>query len=958
MNEPDPTSPQQSNDTGGRAALSGDDIPRTPSADSPSNISSDDRTVISTKAPMPRQIGTHGLPPSEVGRLLEGERLGHYQLEKFVGGGGMGAVFRARDTMLDRTVAVKVLSSSRTSGEEMQRRFRNEAQSAARLDHENIARVYYVGEDRGFHYIIFEYIEGINVRDLVERDGPLRLADAVDYTLQVAEALAHAALRDVVHRDIKPSNILITPDNRAKLVDMGLARLHQVGRSDEDLTASGVTLGTFDYISPEQARDPRSADVRSDLYSLGCTLYFMLSGQPPFSEGTMLQKLLQHQGDSVPNILDLRPDLPEEISPVLHKLLAKSPARRYQTPDALIADLLILSSQLGLESASSRGTVLVTPGVPVDSVLRRTLPWFVPVAILLLIVFALSGSHRRTESSPGLPAFSSAVKSANNTAHRATRSDQGEDQMSAAASSASENRAPLISKAAGPDSSAHANNGPFVEASGNRTNLADGEPDMPTDINETNDPTKRDDGLVADSSLYATDRAHRLELPKSTVPYRGDQPQSASPEADGPLDPVEALVVGDGDAEGGYATIHAAVAVAKSGDVIELQFARRVVDRPIEVHNKRLTIRAGDGLSPRIVFHIDSGRSDPAQNGTSLLIVSEGQLRLVNVDLEMDIPESPSFGTAGLSLVASRGAESVKLENCRLTIRNAAPGGGVRHANVSFLTLGRPPQPESRLFGEPATNRPTEVRLENCIARGDATLLSSEAGQTFRLVWENGLLVTSQRMFVVRGGTDHVESIDSWNMLDSPSARTEKKIEIDLQQLTAVAGSGLLLVTDSMTRSSWIPIMLRCHDSIVKIDADATMIEHQSSESRGVPQSFVYNGDRNYYESVTTFWRFGRPSLASEQMDFDAWQKHWTARDSQGEGSEINPHRNAVPWRQLPDKRLPSDSHMVTDYAFDRINVPENPALRGASDGREVGFQPDQTLTVDLQELRERRFVD
>ena len=244
-------------------------------------------------------VGDDGplLKPLEVGKMLEGERLGQFVLERYVGGGGMGVVFQALDTTLNREVAVKVLAHSQSRDEETLRRFKNEAQSAARLDHDNIARVYYVGEDRGVHYIVFEFIEGVNIRDLVQRDGPLSLADATSYTLQVAEALSHASQRDVIHRDIKPSNVLITPEGRAKLVDMGLARLHQVEHPDNDLTASGVTLGTFDYISPEQARDPRSADVRSDLYSLGCSFYFMLTGRPPFPEGTVLQKLLQHQSE-------------------------------------------------------------------------------------------------------------------------------------------------------------------------------------------------------------------------------------------------------------------------------------------------------------------------------------------------------------------------------------------------------------------------------------------------------------------------------------------------------------------------------------------------------------------------------------------------------------------------------------------------------------------------------------
>ncbi len=134
---------------------------------------------------------------------------------------------------------MKVLSQEQSGDDETLRRFQNEAQSAARLDHENISRVYYVSEDRGWHYIVFEFIEGANVRDLVYEQGPLPLADAVSYTLQIADALAHASGREVVHRDIKPSNVLITPDGRAKLVDMGLARQHHVEADNNDLTASG-----------------------------------------------------------------------------------------------------------------------------------------------------------------------------------------------------------------------------------------------------------------------------------------------------------------------------------------------------------------------------------------------------------------------------------------------------------------------------------------------------------------------------------------------------------------------------------------------------------------------------------------------------------------------------------------------------------------------------------------------
>ena len=217
-----------------------------------------------------------GLPGPSVRRPLRGE----------IPGGGSppqpdATVISARPATV---VAVKVLSGQQSNDAEMLKRFRNEAQSAARLDHENIGRVYAVGSDEGWHYIVFEFIEGTNLRDVVVAEGPFDLGRAINVTIQVADALEHASQRDVVHRDIKPSNIIITPAGRARVVDMGLARLHRM-TGDQDLTVSGMTLGTFDYISPEQARDPRSADVRSDLYSLGCTVFYMLVGRAPFASG-------------------------------------------------------------------------------------------------------------------------------------------------------------------------------------------------------------------------------------------------------------------------------------------------------------------------------------------------------------------------------------------------------------------------------------------------------------------------------------------------------------------------------------------------------------------------------------------------------------------------------------------------------------------------------------------------
>jgi serine/threonine-protein kinase len=344
-----------------------------------------------------------GAPPAssaEIGRTLEGTMLGPYRLDSFIGGGGMGAVFRALDTTLDRTVAVKVLARQQSDDEELLKRFRNEAQSAARLDHENIGRVHAVGSEEGWHYIVFEFIEGTNLRDLVREGGPFDLGRTIDVAIQIADALEHAAERDVVHRDIKPSNIVITPAGRARIVDMGLARLHHVS-GDHDLTVSGMTLGTFDYISPEQARDPRAADVRSDLYSLGCTMFFMLVGRPPFGDGTMVQKLLQHQQAMPPAIEDLRPDVPRRLGAILMRLMAKDPADRYQRPAELAADLAACAAEEGIAVSVPRTAAVAA--IPVSRPVAPRLPWLVPLLGLIVVVAALwwrAASERRPVDVP------------------------------------------------------------------------------------------------------------------------------------------------------------------------------------------------------------------------------------------------------------------------------------------------------------------------------------------------------------------------------------------------------------------------------------------------------------------------------------------------------------------------------------------------------------------------------
>lgn len=327
-----------------------------------------------------------------------GDRIDSFLLREPIGSGGMGAVFLAEDTSLERIVALKVLPPAQARDPDVVMRFYQEGRACARLDHENIAQVYTIGHDGRFHYIAFEFIAGKTLRQLVDERGSLSVAEAINYTLQIAAALVHAVSRGVVHRDIKPSNIIVTPQGRAKLVDMGLARHFERGRDMTDgLTQSHMTLGTFDYISPEQARDPRSVDVRSDLYSLGCTLYHVLTGRPPFPSGTVIQKLLQHQEELPPDPRTINPAIPAGLSTIVMRLMAKDPARRPQTPEILVRDLLALAGSLGVRSVSPEGLVWLESERPAW---EKHLVWAVPTVILGIVLATIASLAGHEDQDP------------------------------------------------------------------------------------------------------------------------------------------------------------------------------------------------------------------------------------------------------------------------------------------------------------------------------------------------------------------------------------------------------------------------------------------------------------------------------------------------------------------------------------------------------------------------------
>jgi serine/threonine-protein kinase len=348
---------------------------------------------------------------------LSGKQLGDYRLLRRLGRGGMADVYLAEQASLRRRVAFKVLRRSLAQQENYVRRFHNEAHAAAALIHANIVQIYEVGCTAGIHFIAQEYVEGRNLKQVVARKGAIGIPQAVLIMRQVAAALHKAGKEGIVHRDIKPENILIGPGGEAKVADFGLARII-TGASNADLTQVGVTMGTPLYMSPEQL-EGGSVDLRSDIYSLGVTCYYMLTGRPPFEGETALNIAVQHLKSLPERLENLRPDLPSDLARIVHTMLAKSPDDRYASAGELLRELrqvrvegldadwtdqlldLDASERFALSDspleATQRLDALMKQSTQASRHKRALKLWTAGVAIAFLVGSALAWATRRTD---------------------------------------------------------------------------------------------------------------------------------------------------------------------------------------------------------------------------------------------------------------------------------------------------------------------------------------------------------------------------------------------------------------------------------------------------------------------------------------------------------------------------------------------------------------------------------
>ena len=756
-------------------------------------------------------------PTTHDAENVSGITIGHFTIQKRIGVGGMGSVFLASDERLKRDVALKVLAPSLSLDTTSVQRFQNEAQAAARLDHDNIARVFYSGEEFGLHYIAYEYVPGQNLRDVIRAKGWLDPAEAVNYAIQLTAALYHSSSAGVIHRDIKPSNVLITPLGRAKLVDLGLARKTSLESSFE-LTIPGTTLGTFDYISPEQARDPHSVDVRSDIYSLGCTLYHMLTGEPPYPQGTVLQKLLDHQDKEPPDPARKNRRVSPLLSNVVRKMMASVPARRYATPGDLLRDLLIVARSLGAGAVPIDGQVWLTATRFKPPYWQSNFGWVATTCALCLLVVGVqyypslpsrAFASRPIEKSPvqPVPFTPEAGNEANNDPVPKPKATDGPTRTGA-----------------NPDFS-------VVDASPIFSNLK----------NEPSVLDPRSTGFVPMPLTISSNANESVTTAEKT----------SKPEA------VAAIQIINGKS---YESLEAACTeAAEVGCIIELRYnGLREPERPIRLPNKKIIIRAAEGYRPSILFAPGDHAADGSQ--PHMITVAGGLLELVNVDLVMVVPNR--VGSDPWALFSLERTEKVQLKGVTVTVTNP-------YNKAACIFEQRAPVGQGldgmgiRKNGMPVV--PPELLVSESFVRGvcDFIVLRDPVPARFEL-------------------KDSVVGVDGHllqlKLIMEALGMERESISLELEHVTCLLGQSLLAVEGMGGATEKLPpIFIDARNNVICCGSTRPLISMRGlAEFMDFQQSFSWKGDLNFYNNIETFLEISTSQLTGNQnLDHAQWKSFW-----------------------------------------------------------------------------------
>ncbi len=851
-----------------------------------------------------------------------GLKLGHFEIQARIGAGGMGAVFHAMDTRLQRAVALKILSPSLSRDDAAVQRFRNEARAAARLDHENVARVYFIGEEQGLHFIAFEFISGTNLRELIRERTRIDTTEAVNFVLQIASALRHTSANGVVHRDIKPSNIIITPSGRAKLVDLGLAR-KESSESTPDLTMAGTTLGTFDYLSPEQAKDPRNVDVRSDIYSLGCTLYHMLTGEPPYPEGTVLKKLLDHQSGEPPDPSKKNRRVSDDLSLVCRKMMASDPKRRYQTPDQLIHDLMMIAGSLGLRGVSPEGLIWLKSQHSIFDFWRQN-AGVIAMAVLLIAIVVGVGKfpnlgNDRTQAATSNQNDTNLLTTQNNAnANGATTRPTGKKELDPL------NDEPTSGTSSFTDKGGQANTDPDrrgASAPGLSSSLPTMPlfPGWPRDLfNESQDPLLnaaiRPDSTIAslDKSKIADGTGGREPTGTAVRPANtgaateardgnttNDKPAASAEESSGVF-----VLAADGSPAKRFPTLEAACAAVTDGSVIELRYNSRRAEKPLRLSKKNITIRAARGFHPIIEFAFDSVATD---THLRLIGVSSGPVQINNVAFEITIPSF--FAVDRISLFSVDRAEQLRLQGVAITLNNP----GQRPAALFDLS-SEPGQmlADMKMNMSGMARDPLEIELTECFVRGHGDLFQVRNTKPGRLSLRDTAIAIDGSMLRVEGHSD------------KPAEQT--RLELRLEHVTGIVGQNIVRLDSGDLPRELPPVKVDARNNILSLAGNGSLVAMSGSTSDADFRNklFVWSGERNFYDRCSNFWMFA----SGEPFDFDDWKAKW------GSSGDVGASNEKLSWLA---ERTDMATISLDALTLDRKGTTPNPGLNAATDGNNAG---------------------
>jgi serine/threonine protein kinase len=698
-------------------------------------------------------------------------RIGSYRVLSPLGTGGMSSVFRAIHVESGHEVALKVLTRSLARNSNLLQRFLREARSAETLEHPNIVTIYDRGIDQGRHYLVLEYVSGGDFHELIQRQGPLSTAEAVWVVRSVAAGLKYAATRGLIHRDVKPSNILRAANGQIKIIDLGLALQNEF--EDERVTREGTTVGTVDYMAPEQARDSRATSVQSDLYSLGCTFYYLLTGVPPFPGGHITDKLTRHARSPAPEVRDLRAEVPAGINAIIQILMAKRPEDRYASYDDLLAALDAVP--LG-EAGEAVGIALVPldderdgdPGAAADDPLPspergqsgnddsedEAIPVF---SLAQLVADEFPGESRErspartapVEPQPLIPRQSSIDAKAPGTSSTDRDLGQSDSQNSTANSvivwivpGACVGLAFIIlgigllqfmGSAAGPTEIAHPtarhDPGPVFDApiapvpkaslavvSPARTVKDQRAVRLPDLSSKPAGEAQGDWVEPADTESSANGSGRALVDSDAAPKYLPEWARPQVPERiDGPF--VVVRRVADSNDSAAVPTLHMALD-GHIGGTVELADEGPLRIDDLRVAGETRLIRARKGFRP--IVHIESSSLEAVRRQSAVFVLDRRSLTIDGIDLIVNVRDLSPTQTA---LFSCSGA-NLTLRNCSITILNH-PG------NASFA-LVRAESPGSR---------PTHIRMEKTLVRGSFTVGFDLAGARTELVLQESVIL-------------------------------------------------------------------------------------------------------------------------------------------------------------------------------------------------------------------------